>query len=88
MLDATMQAFQDEMETRKPLRPSGTRRGVEVDTLNGLGAALLADRIKKFWAAAGYDIEVSLIPFVAGGGKAAYALRSNLVAGLPRVPIK
>jgi hypothetical protein len=42
-----------EMEGRKSLRPSGTRRG-EIDTLSGLGAAHLARRIQAYWAAVGF----------------------------------
>jgi hypothetical protein len=48
MLDETMQAFQVETEARKPLRPSGRRHGAETDTMSGVGAALLARKIRDF----------------------------------------
>jgi hypothetical protein len=82
----SMAQFAAEMDG-KPLRPSGTRHRAEIDTLNGIGAARLAEKIKSFWAAAGFDISVDIVPFVSGSSTV-YALRSNLVAGLPRAPAK
>jgi hypothetical protein len=59
MLDDTMRQFATEMEARKPLRPSGTPRGVEVDNLNGIGAARLGKETKSFWSAAGFGIQAA-----------------------------
>ena len=87
MLDDTMQAFQVEMAGPKSLRPSGTRHRADIDTMSGAGAALLARKIEAFWAAAGFEVRVDIVPFTAGNGTN-YALRSNLRAGLPGAPAK
>lgn len=85
MLDDTQAAFAAEMQAKPYLRPAGTRRG-ELDTMSAIGAARLSQIIKKFWESAGFEVEVDIVPFVAGKGNTAYALRSNLLAGLPRAP--
>jgi hypothetical protein len=82
--DKLAHGFATAMQAKPHLRPSGTRRGGDVDTLNGFGAAHLAKKIENFWRNAGFDgVRVEIIPFIVGGGTV-YALRSNLVAGLPR----
>ena len=71
------------MERSKPFRPSGTRRGGEVDVCSGIGAACLAQTIKKFWAALGFDISIEVVQVVASKPPV-YGIRSDLLGGLPR----
>jgi len=87
MLDDGMREFAAEMQSRKRLRPSGTRHRAEIDTMSGVGAAFLARKIEAFWAAAGFEIAVDIVPFAAGKGTV-YGLRSDLIGGLPHAPIK
>jgi hypothetical protein len=86
MLDPMMQRFQDEMRPRA-MRPSGTRRGGEVDVCSGLGAACLARQIQAFWLKAGFSV-VTEVVMVASGKPPVYGVRSNLAAGLPKAPGK
>ena len=60
MLDPTMAAFESEMLAQPRPRRAGTRRA-EIDFSSSSGAALLARRLKGFWAAVGYDVQIEVI---------------------------
>jgi hypothetical protein len=66
------------------VRPGSTRRR-EPDTLTGSGAQRIAEKIRSFWSAAGFSTVVVEIVRTAGVGEKPpiYAIRSNLLAGLP-----
>jgi hypothetical protein len=84
MLDRGMQEFAAEMLARpRPPRHASTRRSGEIDNSSAPGAAALARRIKGFWAAAGYDVQIEVIR--AGGPREApvYGVRSSLICGRP-----
>src|ERR1700719_3372040 len=87
MLDRTMEEFADEMRAKARVRPrrSSTKRGTEIDPSSPVGAAELGRRIRALWADAGYDIRVEVIH--AGGPRESpvWGVRSNLIAGLPRL---
>jgi hypothetical protein len=53
--------------------------------MSGAGAARLAQTIKSFWSAAGFEVSIDIVPFAAGKGTS-YALRSSMIGGLPRAP--
>jgi hypothetical protein len=83
MLDASMQAFADEMQAKPRPRRAGTRR-VEIDFSSAPGAALLARRIKGFWANAGYDVQIEVIHAAGPRESPVYGVRSDMIGGLPR----
>jgi hypothetical protein len=81
-----MQAFQDEMSAKAKARCHvNTRRARVDDTLSGPGAQRLAAVIRDFWSSAGFDAQTDIVR-VGGASDAApsYAIRSNLLNGLPR----
>jgi hypothetical protein len=66
------------------VRPGSTRRS-EADTLTGSGAQRIAEKIRSFWSAAGFaNVKIEIIRMAGIGEKpATFAIRSNLLAGLP-----
>ena len=79
MLDAGMAEFQAEMQGR-----SSTRRADELDNLSAPGAQRLAQIIKAWWSAAGFDNIRTEIVHSGGSPRApAYGVRSNLIGALP-----
>ena len=78
-----IEAKQRDERRKRRLRPASTRRGPD-DLLSPAGAALIAVKIREFWAAAGYQIKVEVVQ--AGrtpGGDPIFGVRSDLKAGLP-----
>jgi hypothetical protein len=79
MLDAGMAEFQAEMQGR-----SSTRRADELDNLSAPGAQRLAQIIKAWWSAAGFDNIRTEIVHSGGSGEApVWGVRSNLRNALP-----
>jgi hypothetical protein len=80
--------FEPEMLARErsaPSRPAGTKARVD-DTLSGAGAAGVANIIRHFWNSIGFQVEVEIVPAGIPGAVPSYAVRSNLVSGLPLGP--
>ena len=85
MLDHAMAEFQAEMQAKpRPPRRSSTKRKAEIDQSSPAGAAELGRRIRAFWAAVGYDIQVEIVHAGGGSGEAPiWGVRSNLRNALP-----
>jgi hypothetical protein len=57
------------------------------DTMTGAGASRLADKIRNYWRARGYTVEVTVIDTTTTIKTGPiYCVRSNLIAGLPPSP--
>jgi hypothetical protein len=56
----------------------------KLEHLTESAARKLADRIEAFWKAQGYSVRCELYSIANPYGGTAWALRSNLVNGLPR----
>jgi len=85
MLDPAMQAFADEMQAKPRPRRAGTRRAEQLDNLSGLGAQRLSEMIRSFWMASGFaNVETQIVPCTGTGERPTYAVRSNLLNGLPQ----
>ena len=61
----------------KPTEPAGKRR---VDYFSETGSRQLAERIRKYWAAAGFTVDVTAIRIP---GTETWTITSNLCGGLP-----
>jgi hypothetical protein len=86
MLDPLQQAFETEMKakaTARP-RPAATRRADELDDLSAPGAQRLAQMIRGYWKAAGFDNIRTEIVHSGGSGEApVWGVRSDMIGGLP-----
>jgi uncharacterized membrane protein YgcG len=84
--DEVARQFEAEMRAKEQARPrpASTKRVID-DATSGPGASRLAQVIKHFWAKAGFDVSVEIIRSNGTGEAPTYAIRSNLVNGLPRV---
>ena len=84
--EAAGRIFEAEMQAKQaaPVRPAGTRRSADLDTLSGIGATRLSRIICDFWRTAGFEIEVEIVPVRGAGSDPSYGIRSNMIGGLPR----
>jgi len=81
-LDLARQLEAEWLAKQRPLPRVGTRKGPP-DFLSAAGAATLARRIRKYWEAAGFEIEVEVYPVALVRGEPVMGIRSNLRNGLP-----